>query len=67
MQGPPLELHELCKDHLSLGLHLAMQSHKHSTSYKSRGEGESKPVRTSKLWTEGVLLGHTHSANTEYM
>ena len=39
MQGPPLELHKLCKDRLSLGLHLAVQSHKHSTSYKSRGEG----------------------------
>ena len=42
MQDPPLQLHELCKDCLSLGLHLTMQSHKLNTCYKPGRGGEGR-------------------------
>ena len=44
MQDPPLQLHELCKDCLSLGLHLTMQSHKLNTCYKPGRGGEGEGV-----------------------
>ena len=76
VQDPPLQLHELCKHHLPLGLHFAMQSHKLNTCYKpgrgrggegeGRGRGgerEDEPIRMTVCCPDAC----THSANTEYM